>query len=142
MISTRGRYALRVMVDLAEHVGTAYVPLGEIAKRQQISQKYLENIVKSLVKAGLLDALRGKGGGYRLNRPPEDYTVGEILRNTEGPFLPVPCLEPDAEPCPQASNCRQKEMWQEYYRLSNEFLDTHTLKDLANTGKPGDDYVI
>ena len=99
MISTRGRYALRVMVDLAEHVGTAYVPLGEIAKRQQISQKYLENIVKSLVKAGLLDALRGKGGGYRLNRPPEDYTVGEILRNTEGPFLPVPCLEPDAEPC-------------------------------------------
>lgn len=142
MISTRGRYALRVMVDLAEHVGTAYIPLGEIAKRQQISQKYLESIVKSLVKAGLLDALRGKGGGYRLNRPPEDYTVGEILRNTEGPVLPVPCLEPNAEPCPQAATCRQKDMWREYSRMTNKFLDQYTLKDLAATGKPGDDYVI
>ncbi len=88
MISTRGRYALRVMIDLAEHVGVSYIPLKDIAERQQISEKYLESIVKVLVRNGLLDALRGKGGGYRLNRAPAEYTVGNILRLTEGNLAP------------------------------------------------------
>ena len=111
MISTRGRYALRVMIDLAEHVGVSYIPLKDIAERQQISEKYLESIVKVLVRNGLLDALRGKGGGYRLNRAPAEYTVGNILRLTEGNLAPVSCLEeeascapPPAAPCPCGRN--------------------------------------
>ena len=92
-ISTRGRYALRVMVDLAEHYGKGYIPLKEIAARQVISQKYLEGIMADLSKTNLLEGLHGKGGGYRLARAPEDYTVGEILRLTEGELAPISCLE-------------------------------------------------
>ena len=93
MISTKGRYALRVMVDLAEHQGEGYLPLKEIAQRQEISEKYLESILKVLVAHKLLAGLRGKGGGYRLTRTPEEYTVGSILRLTEGSLAPVACLE-------------------------------------------------
>ena len=102
MISTKGRYALRVMIDLAEHNSGGYVPLADIAKRQEISEKYLESIVSMLSKKGLVDALRGKGGGYRLNRAPDQYTVADILYVTEGSMAPVACLEPGAKTCDRA----------------------------------------
>ena len=135
MISTRGRYALRVMIDLAEHIGSSYIPLKDIAERQQISEKYLESIVKILVRNGLLDALRGKGGGYRLNRSPAEYTVGSILRLTEGSLAPVACLEEEAY-------CRTLPMWQKLDRLVNDFFDGYTLADLAAPNLAGNDFVI
>lgn len=103
MISTKGRYALRVLVDMAEHPSDGYIPLKDIARRQEISEKYLESIVRMLVQAQILEGLRGKGGGYRLKKPPEQYTAAEILRVTEGPLAPVACLEPGAEACPRAA---------------------------------------
>ena len=105
LISTKGRYALRVMTDLAEHPAEGYIPLKEIAQRQELSEKYLEAIIKILVKAKLLNGVRGKGGGYKLTRPPEQYTVGEILRLTEDSLAPVVCLEADASPCARAAAC-------------------------------------
>ena len=135
MISTRGRYALRVMIDLAEHIGSSYIPLKDIAERQQISEKYLESIVKILVRNGLLDALRGKGGGYRLNRSPAEYTVGNILRLTEG------SLEEEAA-CERATYCRTLPMWQKLDRLVNDFFDGYTLADLAAPNLAGNDFVI
>ena len=98
IVSTKGRYALRVMIDLSEHQSEKYVPLKEIAARQEISEKYLENILKVLVQNGFLEGLRGKGGGYRLTRSPDQYTVGEILMLTEGSLAPVSCLTPSAAP--------------------------------------------
>ena len=102
MISTKGRYALRVMLDLAEHGNEGYIPLKDIAKRQAISDKYLESILKSLVKQKMLKGLRGKGGGYQLTRTPAEYSVGEILEVAEGTLAPVACLMDDAEDCPRA----------------------------------------
>ncbi len=134
MISTRGRYALRVMLDLAEHCGPAYIPLKDIAERQQISEKYLESIVKSLVRSGLLDALRGKGGGYRLNRPPEEYKVGTIIRLADGSLAPVACLEESSNSCERSSFCKTLPMWTRLDQVVNEFLDGYTLADL--TGPP------
>ncbi len=99
IVSTKGRYALRVMIDLAEHNTGTYIPLMDIAKRQEISEKYLESIVSLLSKSGLVSALRGKGGGYRLNRPADAYTVGDILRVTEGELAPVSCLEGENNLC-------------------------------------------
>ena len=141
MISTRGRYALRVMIDLAEHIGSSYIPLKDIAERQQISEKYLESIVKILVRNGLLDALRGKGGGYRLNRSPAEYTVGSILRLTEGSLAPVACLGEEAA-CERATYCRTLPMWQKLDRLVNDFFDGYTLADLAAPNLAGNDFVI
>lgn len=141
MISTRGRYALRVMIDLAEHTGSSYIPLKDIAERQQISEKYLESIVKILVRSGLLDALRGKGGGYRLNRSPAEYTVGSILRLTEGNLAPVSCLEEETS-CERAVYCRTLPMWQKLDRLINDFFDGYTLADLAAPDLAGNDFVI
>ena len=112
LISTKGRYALRVMIDLAEHQSDGFIPLKVIAERQEISEKYLENIIKLLVKAKLLNGLRGKGGGYQLTKAPEQYTVESILRVTEDSMAPVACLEPGAEACPRASECRTLSMWQ------------------------------
>ena len=106
LISTKGRYALRVMIDLAEHQADGFIPLKVIADRQEISEKYLESIIKLLVKAKLLNGLRGKGGGYQLTKAPEQYTVGSILRMTEDSIAPVSCLEPDAAACPRAAECR------------------------------------
>ena len=106
MVSTKGRYALRVMIDLAEHQTDGYIPLKEIASRQNISEKYLESIIKSLVKSNMLVGLRGKGGGYRLTREPDQYTIGEVLRLTEGSLAPVACLEANAESCPRMFDCR------------------------------------
>ena len=142
MISTKGRYALRVMVDLAEHQTEGYLPLKEIAERQEISEKYLETILKTLVQNRILTGMRGKGGGYRLTRPPERYTVGEILRLTEGRMAPVACLEDNTLACPRASRCRTFPMWQELDKLVNDFFDGITIADLMVGSDSGDDYVI
>lgn len=142
MISTRGRYALRVMIDLAEHLSASYIPLKDIAERQQISEKYLESIVKVLVKNGMLEALRGKGGGYRLSRSPQEYTVGAILRLTEGSLAPVACLENKDMCCPRTTFCQTLPMWQKLDTLINNFFDSYTLSDLAVPGLAGNDYVI
>ena len=106
MISTKGRYALRFLADVAEHQGSGFVPLKDVAARQEISEKYLEIVVKELVKGGLLDTLRGKGGGYRLNSLPEEYSVKAIIERMEGPLAPVACLEPGQGACPRSKDCR------------------------------------
>ena len=142
MISTKGRYALRVMVDLAEHrKGGEYLPMREVARRQEISLKYLEQILPLLTKAGLLEGLQGKGGGYRLCREPDEYSVGEILRAAEGSLAPVSCLECGAKPCCRAAECRTLPVWKEYYRLTEEFFDGISLESLMNPGA-GIEYVI
>ncbi len=130
MISTKGRYALRVMVDLAEQKADGYVPLNEIAERQEISIKYLEIILKTLVQQGLLKGHRGKGGGYRLTRLPKDYTVGEILELTEGTLATVACLGPGATECPRAACCRTLPMWRRFDGMVHDFFFGLTLEDL------------
>ena len=130
VISTKGRYALRVMIDLAEHQSEKYVPLKEVATRQEISEKYLENILKVLVQNGFLEGLRGKGGGYRLTRRPEEYPLGEILRLTEGSLAPVACLEEGAHPCDRAARCRTLPVWNRLGQLIGDYLDSVTLRDL------------
>ena len=132
LISTKGRYALRVMIDLAEHQSAGLIPLKVIAQRQEISEKYLEIVVKELVKGGLLAAMRGKGGGYRLNRPPEDYRVKEVLELMEGPLAPVACLEPGQEACPRQKACRTLSLWQGLDRVISDYLAQFTLADLYN----------
>ena len=142
MISTRGRYALRVMIDLAERQTSDFTPLKEIAARQEISEKYLESIVKNLVQNGFLEGLRGKGGGYRLVRAPEEYTVGSILRLMEGSLAPVACLEQRAQPCNREDSCRTLPMWRKLYAMLNDFFDGITLHDLTDSERSGDNYVI
>lgn len=142
LISTKGRYALRVLIDMAEHQSENYVPLKEIAQRQDISEKYLESIVKALVKGGILTGLRGKGGGYRLRKPPDEYTVGTILQMTEGSLAPISCLEEDATPCTRMAECRTLAMWQGLDRTIREYLDGFTIADLMQAEQPGDFYVI
>lgn len=142
MVSTKGRYALRIMIDLAEHQSEGYVPLKETANRQEISEKYLEAILKILVKNKFLTGLRGKGGGYKLTKSPDQYTVGSILRLTENSLAPVACLEPGQQACPRMSTCRTLPMWQGLDKLINEYLDGITLADLMRPENPGDDYVI
>ncbi len=142
IVSTKGRYALRVMIDLAEHQSEKYVPLKEVAARQEISEKYLENILKVLVQNGFLEGLRGKGGGYRLTRSPDQYTVGEILMLTEGSLAPVSCLTPSAAPCSRMANCRTYEMWKGLNDLISNYFGNITLADLALPDQAGNDYVI
>ncbi len=142
LISTKGRYALRVMVDLAEHRGEGFIPLKVIAQRQEISEKYLESIIKLLVKARLLNGLRGKGGGYQLTRVPDQYTAGEVLRLTEESLEPVTCLEQNADACPRAVACRTLPLWQGLSHVINDYLDNITVADLMQCGDAGDDYVI
>ncbi len=132
MISTRGRYALRVMIDLAEAGANAVIPLKEIASRQEISQKYLETIMVSLSKGGLVIGTHGKGGGYRLGATPEKCTVGDILRLTEGNLAPVACLESGAAPCGRSSFCRTLPIWSRLHKIINDFFDGITLADLAS----------
>ena len=141
MISTRGRYAIRVMIDLAEHRNGAYIPMKEIAERQTISLKYMEKIMPVLSKEHLVDGLHGKGGGYRLCREPDAYTVGEILRLTEGDLAPVACLAADADPCDRAGECRTLPMWKKYYDLTNAYFDGITIADLMKNAAPHD-YII
>ncbi len=130
VISTKGRYALRVMLDLAEHVKEGTVPLKDIAERQQISKKYLEIIVKDLVKAGLVSGSSGKGGGYVLCRPPESYSIGEILESSEGEMAAVACLSSDADACPRASACKTLPLWVEFDRMVHGFFYSKKLTDL------------
>ncbi len=131
MISTKGRYALRVMEDLAEHKDSGYVPMKDVAARQGISLKYLERILPSLTKNGLVDAVQGKGGGYRLNREPEDYSIWDILEAAEGDLAPVACLAGDAVVCERADGCRTLPLWEDYYKLSRSFFESRTLADLV-----------
>ena len=130
MISTKGRYALRVMLDLAEHGNEGYIPLKDIAKRQNISEKYLESILKSLVKQKMLKGLRGKGGGYQLTRTPAEYSVGEILEVAEGSLAPVACLMKDADVCPRAGQCRTLPMWRKFDSMVHDFFYGITLEDI------------
>lgn len=132
LVSTKGRYALRVMLELAQSQPDTYMPLPLIAQRQGISEKYLESIIAVLSKAGLVDGLRGKGGGYRLTRPTADYSVGEILRLTEGSLAPVTCLEGAENPCPRAGECTTLPMWQKLDDLINTYLDGVSLSDLLS----------
>lgn len=139
LVSTKGRYALRVMIELASHEKGEYVPLNTIASSQEISEKYLESIIGILSKAGLLDGLRGKGGGYRLNRSAEDYSVGEILRLTEGTLAPVACLDGKENNCSRAKGCKTLPMWEKLNDLICSYLDSVSIKELAENGKNADD---
>ena len=141
LISTRGRYALRVLIDMAEHQNREYVPLKDIAARQEISEKYLESIVKSLVRAGIITGVRGKGGGYRLVHAPEQSTVGEILRLCEGTLSPVSCLVEGAKPCPRMPECRTAVLWKNLDNVISDYLDGVTLADLMREND-GNEYVI
>lgn len=141
-ISTRGRYAIRVMLDLAEHNSGEYIPLMDIAKRQEISEKYLESIVAALSKNKLVNALRGKGGGYRLAKAPEEYSIGSILRVTEGSMAPIACLENEPNECERAGECRTLKMWQDFYKLINDYFENITLQDLLEQSSDAGNYVI
>ena len=142
IISTRGRYALRVMIDLSQQDPDSYTPLKEIAARQEISEKYLENILKSLVTQGFILGLRGKGGGYRLTRDPDQYTVGEVLTLTEGSLAPVSCLVQGAPTCQRIGNCRTYQMWKGLDDLIEDYFSHITIADLASPEEAGNDYVI
>jgi Rrf2 family protein len=141
-ISTKGRYAMRVMVDIAEHSHGDYVPLHDIARRQEISVKYLQAILPVLTRAGFLDGQRGKGGGYRLGVNPDQCTALEVLEVAEGSLAPVTCLEDAVNRCSRAAQCRTLPMWQAFYDKTRGFFGGVTIKDLMGGPTPGDDYVI
>ena len=142
MISTRGRYALRMMVDLAEHADEGFVALKDIAQRQDISKKYLEQIVPILNRASLLQTTRGSGGGYRLIKPAREYTVGEILRATEGSMAPVACLEGGVNTCPRCSECATLFVWAGLQKVEDEYLDSITLQDILDKQAEANNYSI
>ena len=142
LVSTRGRYALRIMLELGRHEGEGCVPLPVIAENQQISEKYLESILVVLSRAGFLQSLRGKGGGYRLNGTPDQFTVRRILEITEGSLAPVACLCEPHEPCARMANCRTYPMWQGLSKLICDYLDSYTLADLMKSDDAGFDYII
>lgn len=131
LISTRGRYALRVMLELAEQKEGVFMPMKEIAEHQDISLKYLERILPVLVKNGLLEGVQGKSGGYRLTRSPADYRVGEILRLTDGDLAPVDCAECHGGTCKRSKNCRTLPMWEDLAKVVSDYFDGITLADLA-----------
>lgn len=131
-ISTKGRYALRMMLDLAQHGDSGYVALKDIAKRQGISKKYLEQIVPLLNSADFLQTNRGYQGGYMLAKPPEQYTVGDILRTTEGGIAPISCLERNSVKCERSDECMTLSMWKGLYKVMTDYLDNITLQDIIN----------
>ena len=135
IVSTKGRYALRVMLCFAQRGGDEYIPLKEIAEAENISQKYLESIMTILSKAGFVDAIHGKGGGYRLNRAPEDYTVGSILRLTEGSLAPVSCTTQGAAACSRSTCCQTLPMWEKLEKMINDFFEDITIADLLRDSK-------
>ena len=139
MFSTKGMYALRAMADLASHDG--WVSLGDVSKRQNISRKYLEQVISLMHKAGFVESQRGKGGGYRLTLSPDHYTVGTILRLTEGSLAPVACLEGGAQSCQREGECSTLSLWQGLDQVINEYLDGITLAQLVKV-EPAGDYVI
>lgn len=130
MISTRGRYALRVLIDLAENQNGSYIPMKEVAGRQGISLKYLEHILPVLAREQYIEGLHGKGGGYRLAQKPQDCRVGDILRLTEGGLAPVACLKKGAACCAREKNCRTLAMWKRYHKLTCRFFDSITIAEL------------
>ena len=134
-ISTKGRYALRLMTDVAIYGEKGNVSLKDVAERQNISMKYLEQIAGTLSKAGMLRSSRGAQGGYQLTRAPEEYRVGDILRLTEGDLAPVSCLECGAEPCERADSCRTLSMWSDFYQMIHNYFDGITLADLMKDPK-------
>ncbi len=143
-ISTKGRYALRMLVYLASHQEDGFVSLKEIAEEQNISKKYLEQIVPMLNKGGILRTNRGNRGGYMLAKSPEECTVGDILRATEGSLAPVSCLEFEVNDCPRKAECATLYIWEGLYKVINEYLDSITLRDILNRSSDisGDDYCI
>ena len=141
-ISTKGRYALRLMLDLAVHNTGELVKIKDISARENISEKYLESIVKSLTKADVLEGLRGKGGGYRLTRPAEEYNVYEILKLTEGSMAPVSCLEDTARECERRGMCATLPVWEGLGKVVREYLSGITIQELTKQWQPGDNYVI
>lgn len=141
LVSTRGRYAIRVMIDLAEHMNGKYIPMKEIADRQDVSLKYMTKIMQALTKSGMLDGQHGKGGGYKLNRDPEEYRVGDILRLTEGTLAPVARIDETDCKCDRSFECRTRPMWNELDKLISEYLDGITIADLME-GNTADNYVI
>lgn len=134
IVSTKGRYALRVMVSFAQRGTDEYIPLKEIAEAEEISQKYLETIMTTLSKAGFVDAVHGKGGGYRLNRKPEEYTIGSILKLTEGSLAAVSCTSQGAAACSRTECCQAKPMWDRLEKLIDDFFEGITLADLLKDG--------
>ena len=142
MISTRGRYALRVLIDMAEHPSAGKIPLRDIAKRQEISEKYLESIVKDLVKAGIIEGLRGKGGGYQLNKAADQINVYDVISLMEGTLAPVTCLEADKTPCMRMSDCRTISLWKGLDEAVRSYLSSYTIADLMHRESDGFDYVI
>lgn len=143
-VSTKGRYALRIMLDLAFHNSGDLVPLKDIAARQGITLKYMEQIISPLSKAGFVQSLRGSNGGYRLARKPSAYTAGDILRVVEGPLVPTACLENDGYVnCPRADECATLSFWQGLSKVINDYVDSVTLEDLMNEQLARvNDYVI
>lgn len=139
-ISTRGRYALRFMIDLAQHNNGEYTALKDISDRQDISIKYLEQITSLLSKFGLLQSVRGPQGGYKLAKQPSEYTVGEILRITEGNLAPVACLEPEQNVCPRKADCPTLGLWIGLSKVVNDYLDGKTLADLVDAITPTQNY--
>lgn len=144
MISTKGRYALRVMVDLSENTSDHYIPLKNIAERQEISEKYLENIISILVKSGFVEGVRGKGGGYKLTRSPEEYTVGSVLKITEGSLSPVSCLdfEHSKSKCFRTDKCKTLQVWKKLDDITQDYLEGITVADIAFSDRDNFDYVI
>ena len=142
MISTKGRYALRVMLDMAEDGGSEWHRLSDVAQRQQLSKKYLESIMAALSRANLVESAVGKSGGYRLTRSPEQYTVEEILNLTEGNLATVSCLTPGAPTCHRMAECRTYNMWKGLDEMISDYFSKITLADLAAPEEAGNDYVI
>ena len=131
IISTRGRYALRILIDLAEHQKNGYTTLKEISERQALSEKYLESIIKELVRAKLVEGQRGKGGGYRLSSPAEEINVFDVLQRTEGTLVSVACLEAGSKPCPRKNICKTLPLWEGLDRVVSEYLGGFTIQDLV-----------
>ena len=141
MISTKGRYSIRILLDLAQHRSGKYIPMKDVAARQDISLKYIERLTPALRTAGLIESVHGIGGGYRLTREPEEYTLWEILVLSEGDMAPVSCLQAGAEPCARAAECRTLSVWEGYYKLTKDYFSGITLADLLDT-PTADNYVI
>ena len=141
MISTRGRYAIRILLDLAEHNNGTFIPMKEMADRQDISLKYIGKIMPLLKTAGLVDSTHGIGGGYKLTRDPEQYTLWEILQVAEGDLAPVSCLQKGAPVCARTAECRTLPIWEKYYALTRDYFSSVTLADLMNAPQ-ADNYII
>ena len=141
MISTKGRYSIRILLDLAEHRNGDFIPMKEVAGRQGISPKYIERLMPALKAAGLVESVHGIGGGYRLTRELEEYSLWEILELAEGDLAPVACLQPEAPVCQRADECRTLGVWQGFYDLTRDYFSRITLADLLDM-PAGDNYVI